>query len=81
MNENNKSTKETQERIMRKLMELSGLVISMQKNSRYEKFFEEIIKYLKIIQKNTAVYFIATCFLLFISIYYEYLRKTLFIIF
>jgi hypothetical protein len=81
MNENNKSKKEAQERLMSKLMELSGLVISMQKNSRYEKFFEEIIKYLKIIQKNIAVYFISTYFLLFISIYYEYLRKILFIIF
>ena len=83
MNEENEAEKEKQDRLMSKLMELSGLVLStsMQKNSKYEKLFEEIIKYLKMIKRDMAIYFIFICFSLFILLYLEYLRKILSIIF
>ena len=77
MNEINKPTKEEQDPLMSKLRELSGRILSIQKSSRNEKFFEEIIKHLKIIKRDIAIYFIFTCILL----YHEYLRKILSIIF
>ena len=81
MNENNKPTKEEQDPLMSKLRELSGRIISMQKNPRNEKHFEEIIKYLKVIKRDIAVYFTFTYVLLFILLYHEYLTKILSIIF
>lgn len=77
MNESNKPTKEEQDPLMSKPRELSGRIVSIQKSSRNEEFFKEIIKYLKIIKRDIAVYFIFTCILL----YHEHLRKILSVIF
>lgn len=77
MNESNKPTKEEQDPLMSKLRELSGRIVSIQKSSRNEEFFKEIIKYLKIIKRDMAIYFIIS----FILLYHEHLRKILSVIF